>query len=157
MEEADTDVAVGLVAQAMNPAEGQCAWRTFKHHFDCRRHGIADGRTLYVMADGISIYGMIGLHSFPWGPPENVWLSWFAVLPQLQGKGFGSAMLDAVTRKASQLNFMKLYIETYSTPDFARAREFYRARGFRQVGGIRSYLPSVGDMVVFYKALTTSR
>ena len=49
---------------------------------------------------------------------------------------------------------MKFFIETYSTPEFARARAFYEAQGFTQIGEIQSYLPNGGDMVIFYKDLT---
>jgi len=155
MQETDLSAAVALVSRTMNPAEGKYARKTFEHHFRCLRHEIDDGRTHFVLAGGDSILGLVGLHAYPWGPPENVWLSWFALDPRLQGQGWGSAMLDIVTYEARHRNFMKFYIETYSTPEFSRARAFYRAHGFRQVGGIPSYLPDGGDMVVFYKSLNS--
>ena len=155
MQPPDMDSTAALVARAMNPDEGQYARKTFEHHFACRHHGIDDGRTLFVLTRGSEVLGIVGLHSQPWGPPENVWLSWFAVDPLLQGRGLGSAMLDAVTREARHRHFMKFYIETYSTQEFARARAFYRARGFRPVGQVESYLPDGGNMVVYYKPLTS--
>ena len=63
-------------------------------------------------------------------------------------------LLDAITLEAKQHGYMKFFIETYSTPEFARARAFYEAQGFAQIGEIQSYLPNGGDMVVFYKDLT---
>ncbi len=156
MEEADIGRAVSLICRAMNADEGGYAAQTLHLHFTSRKSGVDDGRFLYVLGDGIKIAGVAGLHHGPWGPPENVWLSWFALDPRFQRQGLGSAMLQAVIREARRSHFMNLYIETYSTPEFARARKFYRAHGFRQVGHIQSIMPTGGDAVVFYKSLIAS-
>lgn len=153
LEERDIGPVVSLVCRAMNPDEGGYAAQTLHLHFASRKSGVDDGRLLYVLGKGPTVAGIVGLRGNAWGPPENAWLSWFALDPSLQGQGLGAAMLEAVTRKARQRHFMKLYVETYSTPEFARARALYRARGFRQVGRIQSVMPGGGNVVVFYKPL----
>ena len=153
MVQGDADTVAQLVGCAMNADEGRQARDTFTFHFSCREHGIDDGRAYFVLpAEGV-IKGIVGLHCYSWGPPENVWLAWFAVDPGAHGQGLGAQLMQAITHYAIQLGYMKLFIETYSTPEFAKARDFYRAHGFAPAGGIQAYLPNGGDMVVFCKEL----
>ena len=100
--------------------------------------------------------GLAGLHHYCWGPPENVWLSWFAVEPERHGTGLGPLLLSAMTEEAQKRGFQRFFIETYSTPEFARARAFYAAQGFQEVAKIPTWLSNGGDMVVFLKNLHTS-
>ncbi|MHC4497458.1 MAG: GNAT family N-acetyltransferase [Planctomycetota bacterium] len=88
----------------------------------------------YVWRDDGKICGLVGLHRYIWGSEENVWLSWFAVHPKHQDRGIGSTLMDAVKEHAARAGYKKLLIETYDSPTFKKARSFYRARGFRQVG-----------------------
>lgn len=155
MRESHIGQAVSLISRAMNPEEGGYAAQTLHLHFSSRKNGVDDGRILYVLATGPKIVGVVGLHHYAWGPPENVWLSWFALDPELQGQGLAPRMLEAVMAQAKRHHFMKFYIETYSTPEFARARAFYRAQGFAEVGGIPGWLPEGGAMVVLYKDLAS--
>lgn len=98
--------------------------------------------------------GIGGLHHYCWGPPENVWLSWFAVEPESQGRGLGVILLAAMTAEAHKRGYRRLFIETYSTSEFARARAFYAAQGFQAVAAIPSWQSDGGDMVVFFKNLS---
>ena len=150
----DIDSCAHLVSQTMGSAEADQALETFRFHFSCLRHGIDDGRTYRVLEHSAAILGLVGLHRYIWGPPENVWLAWFAVHPDHQGRGLGAFLLNAAINEARQLRFTRLFIETYSTPEFASARRFYRSHGFKHVGSIESYLPGDGDMLVFLKTLT---
>jgi GNAT superfamily N-acetyltransferase len=130
MVQSDIGSVARLIGHAMNADEGKQALDTFDAHFSSKSHGIDDGRSYYVLAQDIDARGVVGLHQYLWGPPENVWLAWFAVDPELHGRGLGAFLLDAITHKAKQLGYMKFFIETYSTPEFDRARAFYRAKGF---------------------------
>ena len=150
----DIEPATRLIRRAMSTTEARQALETFHFHFGCEHHGLEDGRTYYVLPDSTSIRGLVGLHRYIWGPPENVWLAWFAVDPDLQGQGLGSLLLQAVVREAQSRAFSKLFVETYSTPEFDAARRFYRSHAFVEVGSIESYLPCGGDMVVFCRHLT---
>ncbi|MBN1360638.1 MAG: GNAT family N-acetyltransferase [Sedimentisphaerales bacterium] len=153
MSEGDIDVAAALVARAMNPDEGRWAARTMGFHFGCQAHGLDDGRSYFVKRQGGTLVGLVGLHHAVWGPEENVWLAWFAVDPDWQGKGLGRELLTAVERIAMERGFRKLLVETYEHADFDKARRFYERSGFRRAGEIANYLPDGAPMVVYAKRL----
>ena len=145
--------AADLIGRAMNASEGAYARRSFAEYFATRRMGITDGRELFVLLDGARLIGITGLHHYNWGPPENVWLSWFAVEPTLHGRGLGTAMLEATIRLAAARGFQKLFVETYSSPEFSRARRFYLARGFKEVGAIENYMSDGAEMIVYCRQI----
>jgi len=149
MEHAQILACVDLIARAMDADEARFALATFRFHFECQRHGIHDGRHLFVCDAGGAPQGVVGLHFYHWGPPQNVWLSWFAVDPALHGTGLGSRLLNEVRGLARKLGYERLFIETYSGPVFERAVRFYQRNGFRQAGSIEGYLPSGANMLVF--------
>lgn len=145
----DARDAALLIERAMDADERAYAERTFQEYLAARTHGIDDGRELYVYCEMERIVGITGLHRYLWGPPQNVWLSWFAVDPAMHGQGFGKRLMAATIDLARERGFAQLFIETYSSPTFARARTFYAARGFEQVGSIQGYMPDGVDMVVY--------
>ena len=149
----DAPAIKALITSAMNADEGFQAAETIHKHFAMAGAGISDGRTYFVYRDGGSIAGLAGLHYYEWGPKENVWLGWFAVHPSHQGRGIGKSLLELVEKKAIEAGYKKFFVETYSSPTFARAREFYARQGFAVVGQIANYLPDGADMVVFGKSL----
>ena len=148
--------AVALVSRAMNPTEARWARKTMQYHFDCLKHGIDDGRAYYVWQRAERLCGLVGLHHYHWGPEQNVWLSWFAVEPDLQRQGHGAALLAAIERIALEQGYSRFLVETYDHADFASARAFYLAQGFSEVGRISDYIGEGSDMVVFRKALMSS-
>ena len=151
----DTDISscTGLISKAMNPDEGQMALNTFLFHFSCKEYNIDDGRTYFVLTKNAHIIGIVGLHHYHWGPPENVWLAWFAVDPDHHGQGIGKYLLNFITNKARTLGYKKFFIETYSGPEFTRARSFYQSQGFIKVGSVQSYLSNGDNMIIFLKNL----
>jgi GNAT superfamily N-acetyltransferase len=153
----DISSTVKLISRAMNPDEGQQARETFQFHFSCAAASIDDGRAYYVLDNRDSIYGIAGLHRYIWGPPENVWLAWFAVAPERHGTGLGKSLLSEAISIARQRGHSRMFIETYSTQEFARARNFYQAQGFTEAGKIQSYLPDGGDMVIYCRDLEQMR
>ena len=153
MNEVDVDACVHLIRQAMNGDEALQARETFRFHFACRRQGFDDGRAYYVLTGPVLIIGLVGLHRYLWGPPENVWLAWFAVDPAFQRQGLGTYLLRHAIGQARRQGRRQFLIETYASPEFARARAFYQAQGFTEVGRIRAYLPNGADMVVYAKTL----
>jgi GNAT superfamily N-acetyltransferase len=147
------DQAAALVGEAMNPNEGAWARVTIGRHFEMRAKGLEDGRCYFaLLLEGVTA-GISGLHHYEWGPDENVWLGWFAVSPQLQGRGFGVRLMAETEWAARALGYRKLFIETYDTPTFSRAIRFYRKAGFRKAGVIENYLTDGSPMVVFLKEL----
>ncbi len=149
----DIDAAAALVARAMNADEGRWAATTMQFHFGCQAHGLDDGRMYYVARENGRITGLVGLHHAIWGPEQNVWLAWFAVDPDCQGRGMGGRLLEAIEGIAFDQGFRKLLVETYEHSDFDQARRFYERNGFRQMGQVRDYLPDGSAMVVYAKPL----
>ena len=154
MEHDDIEAAVALISRAMNPEEGTWAGRTFEHHFACAKLGIEDGRSHFVWLHQDELCGLVGLHHYLWGPDANVWLSWFAVEPALQGRGKGAGLLAEIEKIAISRGFSRLFVETYLHSDFEKARAFYQRRGFSQAGCIGGYLDDGSEMVVYRKGLT---
>ncbi len=157
MGEADVAAAVELVARAMNADEGRWANRTMQLHFGCRRHNLDDGRMYYVCKQNGSVAGLAGLHHVVWGPDRNVWLAWFAVDPDHQGRGLGGKLLTAVEKIAVREGYRKLFVETYEHEDFERARRFYEQNGFSQIGRVRGYLDDGSAMIVYAKGIGPGR
>jgi len=64
------------------------------------------------------------------------------VAPDWQGRGHGSALLDAVQAHAAERSLATLWLEVRESNH--RARALYRRRGFAEVGLRRSYYPAAG-------------
>jgi len=153
MTEGDIETAVALVSRAMNADEGRWADRTMRFHFSCRSHALDDGRTYYVWRQDGAIRGLVGLHHVIWGPEQNVWLAWFAVDPQCQGRGLGRTLLAAAEKTATDQGYRQLLVETYEHSNFDKARRFYANNGFCQAGRIAGYLDDGSAMVIYAKRL----
>jgi len=153
MTEQDIAEAVRLISTAMNPDEGRWAEKTMLFHFGCLNNGLQDGRDYFVWRNDGRILGIVGLHHYIWGPEDTVWLAWFAVHPDWQRKGAGAKLMRSIEAIAFEMGYRKLFIETYRNPGFTKARKFYCSHGFKDVGGIRDYLPDGSDMVVYRKNL----
>lgn len=153
MQALEIDVVCELIADAMNTDEARWARETFAFHFKSREHGLDDGRAYFTYRTRQGLLALAGLHHYAWGPPENVWLAWFAVHPTVQRQGIGRGLLAMMEELAKNRGYRKLFIETYDHPDFAKARCFYAACGFSQAGQVARYLPDGHDMLVYLKSL----
>jgi len=140
---------VNLISLSMNSNEGRWAKNTIDFHFFCKQNNIDDGRKYFIAKLEGKIVGMSGLHNYQWGPEDITWLGWFAVLPQMQGKQIGLHLMNATIKAAKNLNYRKIFIETYSDDTFERARKFYSKYGFKESGKIEGYINKETDMVVF--------
>jgi GNAT superfamily N-acetyltransferase len=155
MKKADIPGAVDLIRIAMNEDESHWASQTMHHHFGCVEKGLDDGRHYFVWKNDSKVLGIAGFHHYNWGPTENVWLGWFALDPHLHDKGLGSELFDQVVSRAKEKGFKKLFIETYASKTFAKARKFYEKKGFEQAGEIENYLPGGEAMIIYLKVLET--
>jgi GNAT superfamily N-acetyltransferase len=153
MKKEDIPGAVELIRVAMNRDEADWAEITMHHHFGSAENDLDDGRHYFVWQDDSKVLGIAGLHHYEWGPKENVWLGWFALDPDLHGKGLGSKLFDQVVSLAKEMGFKKLFIETYSSPTFEKASKFYQNKGFKRAGEIQNYLPDGEAMIVYLKML----
>ena len=145
----DIPAVIELIELAMNADEAAWAEQSIRLHFELEKQGHSDGRDYFVWQNMEKITGIIGLHHYDWGPKENVWLSWFAVHPQMQRQGIGRNMFTTMLQLAKKRNYKKLFVEPYSGSVFDQAREFYASCGMKQVGQIQDYLPNHADMIVF--------
>ncbi len=76
------------------------------------------------------------------------------VAPEWQGRGHGSALLEAVVRHGRERGLATLWLEVRQSNH--RARALYARRGFAEVGLRRGYYPAAGgreDAVVMRLAL----
>ena len=86
--------------------------------------GIRNGITL-VAAEGDDLVGMVGL-----GPEGDSWVMWkLYVLPEHQGKGIGTALLDAAIAALPE-GTTELLLDVLVTNE--KAIGFYRAHGFTE-------------------------
>jgi ribosomal protein S18 acetylase RimI-like enzyme len=76
-----------------------------------------------------------------------------AVRPDLQGKGFGTAMIVALEQKLQSSNQRILIVDTSGTDDFALARNFYAKNGYQEEARVRDFWARGDDKVIFRKAL----
>jgi GNAT superfamily N-acetyltransferase len=153
IRENDILSVVQLISEAMNEDEGRWAATTIKRHFVLRNLGIDDGRKYLVFESAGHVVGISGIHHYEWGPPEHVWLGWFALDPAMRGQGYGAEMMTVTEDLARQQGYRKLFIETYQSETFQGAIKFYEKHSFSLVGSIRGYLPDGSDMLVFSKKI----
>lgn len=154
MRAGDIDAAVELVRKAMNEHEAAWARTTLEFHFACAARGLDDSRSYLLYRENERLLGVVGLHKYIWGPPENVWLAWFAVHPDCHGRGVGGRLVDYVEMLARRAGCRKFFVETYDSTAFDKARSFYLKKGFVEAGRIADYLPDGSSMVVYRKSLS---
>jgi GNAT superfamily N-acetyltransferase len=88
------------------------------------------GEFLVGELDGLIVsMGALRPHS-----TERVELKRMRVLPELQRKGFGQQMYEALEQRARELGFTTLYLDV--TEKQQRARKFYEKNGFVLVGHV---------------------
>lgn len=85
---------------------------------------------------------------------EGTWnLLLIAVHPDVQGKGFGTALMAEVEALLRAEGQRLLLVETSDLPEFEATRAFYFRRGYRQEAHIRDFYAAGEGKIVFVKAL----
>ena len=85
---------------------------------------------------------------------EDVWSLWFiATLSPQRSKGIGRALVQNAETTARAAGARLLLIETASTTQFERTRNFYVREGYEREATLRDYYAQDVDKVVFRKAL----
>jgi GNAT superfamily N-acetyltransferase len=143
-----------IISLSMNKNEGKWAKATMEKHFDLKNSGLDDGRVYFAGLFHNKIIGIVGLHHYEWGPPQNVWLGWFAIHPDKQRQGLGSKLLSAAEEQALALGYSRLLVETYTSREFTSARSFYTKSGYIPAGIISDYIENGVDMIVYSKFLS---
>ena len=90
---------------------------------------------------------------------DRMWNLYFiAVHPSHQGNGVGSSLLDHVEshlRQAGPDAAQVLIVETSSTDQYARTREFYPKQGYIEEARISRFYGPDDHKVIYWKLLTT--
>jgi ribosomal protein S18 acetylase RimI-like enzyme len=81
------------------------------------------------------------------------YLYWICVHRRAQGAGVGRTLQACVEDVVRGLGGERLILETSGRPDYARARRFYRAAGFVEVGRVPDFYRPGDDCVVYCKVL----
>lgn len=70
-----------------------------------------------------------------------------------QGKGIGSALIEAAQASFARENARLLIVETSGTDGFEGAKRFYSACGFREVARIPHFYDTNDDKIIFTKSI----
>jgi len=81
-------------------------------------------------------------------------LYWIAVHPSAQRHGGGSRLLGEVERRLRERGARLLVVETSSRDEYAPTRDFYAARGLREVARMRDFYAPRDDRVIYTKSLS---
>jgi ribosomal protein S18 acetylase RimI-like enzyme len=76
-----------------------------------------------------------------------------AVLPLLQGKGHGGALVAQLEATLKSRGQRILIADTSGVDAFAQTREFYRKTGYTEEARIRDFWAAGDDKIVFWKSL----
>jgi len=96
---------------------------------------------------GYTCYGHIPgtLHGFD--------LHWLAVDPAMQGRGYGTALLQFTEDRIRAFGGQRVYVETSSIPLYGPTREFYDHHGFSLEGRLADYYAPKDDKMLYVKRL----
>lgn len=116
------------------------------------RRGEASGYH-FVLADdggrlvGYACYGPIActLHSYD--------LFWIAARPDRAGRGLGTRLLAEAESAMGAMGASRVFVETSSRPEYAPARAFYEARGYRREAELQHFYAPGDHKVVYVKEL----
>jgi ribosomal protein S18 acetylase RimI-like enzyme len=114
--------------------------------------GAAGDGTVLVAADGSRILGTVMLQFWPNGgeigvADDEAEIRALAVLPDAQGQGAGSALLQAAITRAAQRGVRHLVLLTQ--PDMLAAQRLYQRAGFRRLPE-RDWSPVPGHILLAY-------
>lgn len=78
-------------------------------------------------------------------------LYWMAVSPDLQGKGYGKALMEWLEWEVKREKGRMIIIETSSVAKYKPTRRFYLAMGCREVARIPDFYKPGDDRVIYVK------
>jgi ribosomal protein S18 acetylase RimI-like enzyme len=76
-------------------------------------------------------------------------LYWICVDPEAAGRGLGRALQSRFEESVRERGGRRVVVETSGRADYTRARHFYEAAGYREVGRIPDFYAD-GDSCVLY-------
>lgn len=112
--------------------------------------GLEQIRAWCLMADN-RVVGIASLYEYR-SAPDEVWLAWFGLSPEVRGLGLGGTLLDGVIALARREHKSVLRLWTTDEEEYATALKLYARRGFKPE--IQTTLPGENwETVVFSLAL----
>jgi ribosomal protein S18 acetylase RimI-like enzyme len=79
-------------------------------------------------------------------------LYWIATLPSHGRQGLGASLLAAMEEQLRPVKAV-VYIDTSSTPEYAKARGFYEKHGYRIAAQLKDFYHPGDDRVIYRKEL----
>jgi D-alanine-D-alanine ligase len=105
-----------------------------------------------ILEDGGSLQGYAC-----WGPitvtVASADLYWMAVHPDLQGKGLGRTLLEAVETWMAREGCTRVYLETSTRAQYAPTRAFYLRCGYTVVAELPDFYTPGDGKAIFLKIL----
>lgn len=88
------------------------------------------GVRAWCVVEGGRVVGLASLYQYR-NAPEEVWLAWFGLSPEVRGLGLGSQLLDhtVALARVEQKSIFRLW--TTIEEEYATALQLYARRGFR--------------------------
>ena len=85
---------------------------------------------------------------------ENVYdIYWVVVHPDFQRMNVGTNLMDFAEKRITRNGGSMILIETSSTPEYERAKTFYRHRGYSQIAKIPDFYSEGDDKLILGKKL----
>lgn len=85
---------------------------------------------VWCLMESNRVVGLASLYEYRTAP-EEVWLAWFGISPDVRGLGWGSKFLDRVIALARREQKAVLRLWTTIEDEYAAALQLYARRGFR--------------------------
>lgn len=157
---------MGLILRELAPADREAAASTLRASgvfteeevsialgvFDEATADSASGYAAFAAEEGGRLGGYVCGGSTPL--TESTWhVYWICVHPRAQGRGIGRALSEHFEAAVRSRGGRRIVVETSGRPDYERARRFYEASGYRQVGRIPDFYRRGDDGVVYFKEL----
>ena len=93
-----------------------------------------------------------------WGPipltESSYDLYWIVVHPAHQRAGVGRGLIELTEQTVAARGGGRLYIETSSREEYARARDFYRCAGYSEIARFEHFYASNDGKVVYCKRIS---
>jgi GNAT superfamily N-acetyltransferase len=99
---------------------------------------------LWLVMHEENIEGVCGLFAHEAGTTEELWLGWFAIVPERRGRGLGAVTLAWLEKQATDAGCRALYSYVYAE---GRPMEFYGRAGYTRISTVKEYLeahPHIG-------------
>ncbi len=100
--------------------------------------------------DSKHIIGLTGLYRLRWAWSRSYWLGWFALDPDLHGKGIGTKLLEITMATAKGYGAAHLKVETMFG---GASEEFYKKNGFELEGKLKDHYGDNYDAAVLSRSL----